>query len=81
MNMPNRREVIQLAGIDCYPCKRPIEKTVRKMRGVIQIYVNPLKKGALVEYETETIDIKTIKDTALKTGYTVMDLLEKLPKR
>ncbi len=79
--MPRRRELIQLAGIDCYTCKRPIEKTVEKMEGVIQIHIHPLTEKALVVYETEKIDLPTIKDAILKTGHKVMDMLDKMPKR
>ncbi|MFQ6135291.1 MAG: heavy-metal-associated domain-containing protein [Nitrososphaerales archaeon] len=51
------------------------------MEGVIQIHINPLSEKALVEYETEKIDLPTIKDAILKTGYKVMDMLDKMPKR
>jgi copper chaperone CopZ len=70
--MPKRREVIQLMGLDCYVCKLPIEKTVGKMDGVIEIHINPLTSKALVEYDTDIIDISTIKKAIFRAGYKVM---------
>ncbi len=76
--MAKRRDVIQLIGIDCYVCKLPIEKTVVKMKGVIEIHINPLTSKALVEYDTDIIDMPTIKKAILKAGYKVMGTPENM---
>jgi copper chaperone CopZ len=74
--MGRKREVIQLIGVDCYTCKLPVEKSVGKIDGVIQIHINPLTDKALVEYDSDVIDIQTIKKSILKTGYKVMGMPE-----
>ncbi len=76
--MAKRREVIQLIGIDCYVCKLPIEKTIGTMKGVIGIYINPLTSKALVEYDTDIIDLPAIKKAILKAGYKVMGTPENM---
>ncbi len=77
-SMVRQREVIQLIGIDCYVCKLPIEKTVGKMKGVIEIHINPLTSKALVEYDTDLIDLATIKKAILRAGYKVMGTPENM---
>ncbi|OHE55839.1 MAG: hypothetical protein A3K61_04785 [Thaumarchaeota archaeon RBG_16_49_8] len=77
-SMAKRREVIQLIGIDCYVCKLPIEKTIGTMKGVIEIHINPLTSKALVEYDTDIIDLPTIKKAILKAGYKVMETPENM---
>lgn len=69
--MVRRRDVIQLSGIDCYLCKIPVEKTVGRMEGVVEIHINPVTEKALVEYDTEKISLETIKEAIVKTGYKV----------
>ena len=52
-------------------CEKTIKKAVEKLNGVISISISLEDKMVAVEYDTQKVDLQTIKDTIEDNGYEV----------
>ncbi len=67
--MTREKKTIRISGMHCASCALSIEKALRKEPGVTGANVNFATEKALVEYETDKINLKEIGEVIEKTGY------------
>lgn len=64
-----KREKIKVYGMTCTSCEKRIEKEVKKLRGVINVWASFVKQCVIVEYDSEACSIGAIKKVINKIGY------------
>ena len=67
-----KKIVLNIGGMSCINCARAIEKALKKLNGVTQATVNLAAEKALIDYNPDVVDQKTIEDTITQTGYQVI---------
>lgn len=69
-------EMLNIRGMTCAACAQRIEKTVRKVSGVNQANVNLASEKLFVEYDSDSVDLSTVKAAVTKIGYEVTERTE-----
>ena len=64
--------VLNIGGMSCINCAHTIEKYVSKLNGVTHITVNLAAEKAIIDYNPDVIDQKTIEATITDIGYQVI---------
>jgi Cu+-exporting ATPase len=73
MSQPKTKKlVLNIAGMSCINCARSIEKALNKLNGVTQATVNLAAEKALIDYNPDVVDQKTIEATINEVGYQVI---------
>jgi len=65
---------IMLEGLSCPACEQKIEKTLKKLDGVVEARVSYVHSTAEVRYKPELISLDTIQGAIEEDGYTVLQL-------
>lgn len=69
--MANTVEMLNVEGMSCSHCENTVKKAVGALNGVEKVGVDLQNKKVTVEFDTERVDIQTIKDTIEDQGYEV----------
>ncbi len=67
-----KRIVLDVGGMHCVTCAQTIEKRLPKIKGVIYATINFAAEKAIVDYDPDVVDQKTIEDAITEVGYTVI---------
>ena len=67
-----KKIVLNIGGMSCINCAHAIEKALSKLNGVKNATVNLAPEKAIIEYDTNIVDQKSIEDTIIDTGYQVI---------
>jgi Cu+-exporting ATPase len=67
--MTTEKKTIRISGMHCASCAQTIEKALRHEPGITSANVNFATEKALVEYETDKVDLKKIGELIEETGY------------
>ncbi len=67
-----RRIVLDIGGMHCATCAQTIEKRLPKLKGVIYATVNLAAEKAIIDYDPNVTDQKTIEDAICGVGYRVI---------
>ncbi|MEL7624956.1 MAG: heavy metal translocating P-type ATPase [Clostridiales bacterium] len=68
-----KNQVLSIRGMTCAACAQRIEKTVRKLSGIVQANVNLASEKLFVEYDSDVIQLPAIKEAVVKIGYEVAE--------
>jgi len=71
INMSTENSVLTVEGMSCNHCVNSIKKVVGDLNGVDNVSVDLVGKKVSIEYDSEKVDIQTIKDTIEDQGYNV----------
>ena len=69
-----KKERMNIGGMTCTACVSRIEKSIRKLEGVVNANVNFATEKLSVEYDDEKITLLKIKEEVIKTGYKVLEI-------
>lgn len=72
MTKESRKVVLDIGGMSCVTCAQTIEKKLSKLKGVTKATVNFAAEKAIVDYDPNTLDQKTIEDAVVEVGYKVV---------
>ncbi len=64
--------VLNIGGMSCINCARAIEKALKKQNGITQATINLAAEKAIIDYNPDLINQKTIEDTIIQAGYQVI---------
>jgi copper ion binding protein len=67
-----RKIALNIGGMSCINCARTIEKALNKLNGVTHATVNLAAEKALIDYNPDIVDQKTLEDTITEVGYQVI---------
>jgi Cu+-exporting ATPase len=67
-----KKIVLNISGMTCINCAKTIEKYVSKLNGVNHVTVNLAAEKAIIDYNPDIVDQKTIEDTINDIGYQVI---------
>jgi Cu+-exporting ATPase len=67
-----KRIVLDIGGMHCATCAQTIEKRLPKLKGVIYATVNLAAEKAIIDYDPNVTDQKSIEDTISEVGYRVI---------
>ncbi|PIR68306.1 copper-translocating P-type ATPase [Candidatus Nomurabacteria bacterium CG10_big_fil_rev_8_21_14_0_10_35_16] len=67
-----QKETYQIKGIHCASCSSIIERTVRKMKGVEDISVNPGTESAKISFDEEKTNVENFNKKLEPLGYTII---------
>jgi len=67
-----KKIVLNIGGMSCINCAHAIEKALSKLNGVKSATVNLAAEKAIIEYDPDTVNQKTIENTITDTGYQVI---------
>jgi P-type Cu+ transporter len=67
-----KKIALNIGGMSCVNCSRAIEKALTKLNGVTHATVNLAAEKALIDYNPDIVDQKTIEDTITEVGYQVI---------
>jgi Cu+-exporting ATPase len=67
-----KKIILNIGGMSCINCARTIEKQLNKLTGITNATVNLAAEKAIIEYNPELINQKTIEDTITAVGYQVI---------
>ncbi len=67
-----KKIVLNIGGMSCVNCARAIEKALNKLNGITQATINLAAEKAIIDYNPDIIDQKTIENTITDTGYQVI---------
>jgi P-type Cu+ transporter len=65
--------ILRTSGMSCASCSSKIERSVRKLNGVVSVNANFSENTVFVEYETDKISLDSIRDSIRKAGYDVLE--------
>ncbi len=68
----DKKVVLDIGGMSCVTCSQTIEKRLSKLKGVTQATVNFAAEKAIVDYDPNALDPKTIEDAIVEVGYKVV---------
>lgn len=68
----NKKIVLNIGGMSCINCARAIEKQLSKLNGINTVTVNLAAEKAIIDFNPETLDQKTIENKIIETGYQVI---------
>lgn len=63
--------VLTVEGMSCSHCENSVKNAVGALNGVENVSIDLKAKKVSVEYDSERVDLKTIKDTIEDLGYEV----------
>lgn len=66
------RKKFSIGGMSCSACSLGIEKTVKKLNGVINVQISLMDKSMVVEFSEEQASVTLIMATVEKLGYTIV---------
>ncbi len=66
-------QVLSIRGMTCAACAQRIEKTVRKLSGIVQANVNLASEKLFVEYDASLLKLDDIKQAVSRIGYEVVE--------
>ncbi len=72
------KEKFTITGMSCAACSAGIERSVRRLQGVIRAEVSLLGESMFVEYDENLLNKETIEKTVLSLGYGISDYNEVL---
>ena len=67
-----KRIVLDIGGMHCATCAQTIEKRLPKLKGVIYATVNLAAEKAIIDYDPNVTDQKTIEEVISQVGYKVI---------
>jgi len=67
-----KRIVLDIGGMHCATCAQTIEKRLPKLKGVIYATINLAAEKAIIDYDPDLVDQKTIEDAISEVGYRVI---------
>lgn len=65
--------ILRTGGMSCASCSSKIERSVRKLNGVVSVNANFSENTVFVEYETDKTSLDSIRDSIRKAGYDVLE--------
>lgn len=65
---------VKIGGMTCAACSKAVERTVKRLDGVVDANVNLANEKLTVEFEKDKINISKIKEAIKKAGYLVINL-------
>jgi len=68
----DEKVVLDIGGMSCVTCSQTIEKRLSKLKGVTRATVNFAAEKAIVDYDPNALDPKTIEDAIVEVGYKVV---------
>ncbi len=68
----NKKIALNIGGMSCINCAHTIEKELSKLNGVNQATVNLAAEQAIIDYNPDIINQKTIEDIITNSGYHVI---------
>ncbi len=68
----NKKITLNIGGMSCINCSLTIEKALSKLNGVTHATVNFAAEKAIIEYNPDIVDQKTIENTITEAGYQVI---------
>ncbi|MEI7590144.1 MAG: cation transporter, partial [Deltaproteobacteria bacterium] len=63
---------IQISGMHCASCSSRLENNIKKTTGIISASVNIVNQKAVIEFDSEKVDVETIFEIVGKTGFAVI---------
>jgi Cu+-exporting ATPase len=66
------RIVLDIGGMHCATCVQTIEKRLPKLEGVLYATINLAAEKAIIDYDPNLVDQKTIEDAISDVGYRVI---------
>jgi Cu+-exporting ATPase len=72
MAKKSRKIVLNIGGMSCVTCAQTIEKKLSKLKGVTRATVNFAAEKAIVDYDPNVVNQKTIEDAIVEVGYKVV---------
>ena len=72
MSRENKKITLNIGGMSCINCSLTIEKALSKLNGVTHATVNFAAEKAIIEYNPDIVDQKTIENTIAESGYRVI---------
>lgn len=69
----NSKDSIKIGGMSCASCSARIESVLNKKDGIIQANVNLALEQANIEYDSEKISLKEVKESIQKIGFEVIE--------
>ncbi len=67
-----KKITLNIGGMSCINCAHTIEKQLSKLNGVAQATVNLAAEKAIIDYNPDLVDQKTIEATIAQAGYKVI---------
>ncbi len=68
----DKKIVLDIGGMSCVTCSQTIEERLSKLKGVTRATVNFAAEKAIVDYDPNTLNPKTIEDAIVEVGYKVV---------
>jgi Cu+-exporting ATPase len=68
----SKKIVLNIGGMSCVNCARAIEKQLSKLNGVNKATVNLAAEKAIIDYNPDIVDQKTIEGAIVEAGYRVI---------
>ena len=66
-----KTEKIKVYDMTCNSCENRVERTLKKLEGVINVKANHNEEQVIVEYDIELCDINKVKESIKSAGYSV----------
>ena len=67
-----QKTILSISGMTCAICAQTIETQLLKIKGVTKAIVNLAAEKAIIDYDQNIVDQKTIEETIFKIGYKVI---------
>ncbi len=67
--MKTIKETFPVTGMHCASCAINVEKALKAQKGIISAAVNYANGAALVEYDTDSVNVGNIKQEVMSAGY------------
>jgi Cu+-exporting ATPase len=69
--------VFIIVGMTCEVCAKRVEKALQKTHGVVEVSVNFATEKALIKYDSQIVELSTLKKVVINSGYKVLDVESK----
>ncbi|SEF38549.1 Cu+-exporting ATPase [Caloramator fervidus] len=66
-------KVLKVSGMTCAACAKAIERSLKKLDGVLKAQVNFAAEKLYIEYDASKISLSKIKETVKKLGYEIKE--------
>ncbi|MCL2706343.1 MAG: heavy-metal-associated domain-containing protein, partial [Spirochaetaceae bacterium] len=73
-------EVLRIKGMHCAGCAANIERSLKKITGIIEASVNFATEKACIKWEPRNLKLSDIKNAIIKMGFTPVEAEEKSEK-
>jgi len=67
-----KRIVLDIGEMSCVTCAQTIEKRLPKLKGIIYATINFAAEKAIIDYDPDIVDQKTIEEAIVEVGYRVI---------